>query len=97
VVLFDWASGKGKPVRPRENFQGTMWAVAFHPAGYLVAVAGGNGGAVWFWKGDGPQDVAVVKLPVNGRDIDLHPDGRRFAVACADGALRLYDIGPKGK
>jgi WD40 repeat protein len=95
VLLFDWPAGKPRPLRPRENFQGTAWGVAFHPAGYVVAVGGGNGGVVWFWKGDGPQDVFTLKLPANGRDFDLHPDGKRIAVACADGAVRIYDLGPK--
>ncbi len=95
VLLFDWSTGKAKQLRPRENFQGTAWGVAFHPAGYVVAVGGGNGGAVWFWKGEGGPDVFALKLPANGRDLDLHPDGRRLAVACADGAVRVYDIGPK--
>jgi WD40 repeat protein len=92
VLLFDWPAGKPKQLRPKENFQGTAWGVAFHPAGYVVAVGGGNGGVVWFWKGEGPQDVFTLKLPVNGRDLDLHPDGRRLAVACADGAVRVYDL-----
>jgi WD40 repeat protein len=95
VLWFDWPAGKPKQLRPRENFQGTMWAVAFHPAGYVVAVGGGNGGAVWFWKGEGPQDVFALKHPANGRDLDLHPDGHRLAVAFADGAVRIYDLGPK--
>ena len=47
IVLFDWQSGKQKfLLRPRENFQGTMWGTGFHPAGYILGVAGGSGGAV---------------------------------------------------
>ncbi len=37
----------------------------------------------------------ALKFPINGRDLDLHPDGRRLAVACADGAVRVHDLGPK--
>jgi WD40 repeat protein len=95
VLRFDWATGKAKPQRPRENFQGTAWGVALHPAGYTVAVGGGNGGVVWFWKGDAAQDAFALKLPTNGRDLDLHPDGKRLAAACADGAVRVYDLSPK--
>jgi hypothetical protein len=25
----------------------------------------------------------------------LHPDGKRIAVPCADGVVRVYDISPK--
>jgi WD40 repeat protein len=95
VLVFDWTTGKAKQLRPKENFQGTAWGVCFHPAGFTVAVGGGNGGALWFWKGDGAQDVFALKFPINGRDLALHPDGRRLAVACADGAVRVYDMGPK--
>jgi WD40 repeat protein len=96
IVLFDWPTGKVRHLlRPRENYQGTAWGVAFHRDGFLVGVGGGNGGMLWFWKPDKAQDFFALKLPANGRDIDLHPDGRRFAVACADGAVRLYEMGPK--
>jgi WD40 repeat protein len=96
IVLFEWASGKQRHLlRPKENFQGTMWGTAFHPAGYVVGVAGGNGGGLWFWKPDGPQDVFQLKTPQNARDLDLHPDGKRLAVAFQDGAVRLYDVSPR--
>lgn len=96
VVLFDWETGKQKQLlRPKENLQGTAWGVGFHPTGYIVGVAGGNGGMLYFWKPDAPQDVIALKLPQNARDLDLHPDGRRLAVAGADGAVRVYDMGPR--
>ena len=97
VVLFDWASGKQKfLLRPRENFQGTMWGVVQFPTGQIAACAGGNGGMLWYWKPDAAADVFAFKLPNNARDLDLHPDGRRLAVAFFDGAVRIYDVGPKG-
>jgi hypothetical protein len=34
-------------------------------------------------------------LPMNARDLDLHPDGQRLAVASSDGVLRLYGTTPK--
>jgi WD40 repeat protein len=97
VVLFDWQTGKHKQLlRPRENFQGTAWGVAFHaPSGSVVGAGGGSGGALWFWKPDAAPSFFTLKLPANARDLDLHPDGRRLAVAFADGALRLYDMGPR--
>ena len=97
VVLFDWQTGKHKQLlRPRENFQGTAWGVAFHPSGAIVGVGGGSGGALWFWKPDAAQSFFTLKLPTNARDLDLHPDGRRLAVAGADGVLRVYDMTPVG-
>lgn len=96
VVLFDWQTGQRKQLlRPKEDFQGTAWGVVFHPDGFLAGVGGGNGGAVWFWKPDQAQSFFAVKLAVNGRDLALHPDGQRLAVACADGAVRIFDLTPK--
>jgi WD40 repeat protein len=95
IVLFDFSTGKAKQLRPRENFQGTMWGVAIHRDGFIAGAAGGNGGALWFWKPDATQDFFAVKPPANVRDLDLHPDGRRLALAFADGAVRVYDMGPK--
>ena len=96
IVLFDWASGKRKHVlRPKEDFQGTAWGVVFHPSGFLVGVGGGNAGAMWFWKPEEPKSFHTFKLPGSGRDLDLHPDGTRLAVAFFDGAARVYDMTAK--
>ncbi len=93
VVLFDWATGKTKQLlRPKANFQGTAWGVIVHPAGFVAGVGGGNGGALWFWKPDSAQDFFALALPNNARDLDLHPDGRRLAVAFFDGAVRIYGM-----
>jgi WD40 repeat protein len=96
VVLFDWQSGKTRQLlRPKENFQGTTWGAAFHPSGSVIGVGGGNGGALWFWKPEQALSFHTVRLPQNARDLGLHPDGRRLAVAFFDGAVRVYDMGPK--
>ncbi|HEY7311721.1 MAG TPA: WD40 repeat domain-containing protein [Gemmataceae bacterium] len=99
VVLFDWAAGKPKQLlKPKVAFQGTAWGVAIHPAGFVAAVGGGNGGILWFWKPDNAQDFFNLKLPNNARDLDLHSDGHRLAVAFADGAVRTYGMeAPAGK
>lgn len=97
VALFDWASGERKQLlRPKEHFHGVAWSAAFHPAGFIVAVAGGqHGGTLWFFKPTEPNPFFTFKLPGTARDLALHPDGLRLVVAHADGALRLYDMSPK--
>ena len=91
VVLFDWASGKVKHLlRPKEAFQGTAWGTFVHPAGFVAAAGGGNGAMLWFWNTAAGQESFALKLPAIARDLSLHPDGRRLAVACADGGLRVY-------
>lgn len=97
IVLFDWFSGAQRPpLRPKDAFQGTSWGVAFHPSGLVVAVGGGGGGgAVWFWKPEDPTAFSTFKLPAVARDLDIHPDGQRLAVANFDNAIRVYDISAK--
>ena len=82
-------------LRPKEEFQGTVWGLAFHPAGFLVGAGAGSGGLLWFWKPDKPESFFTFKLPNNARDLALHPDGTRLAVACFDNAARLYTMAPK--
>ncbi len=94
VVDFDWKAGKPKQFKPKDAFQGTAWGVGFLPGGYTVAVGGGSGGRVWFWKGD---DVSMhtVNLPAGGRDLALHPAGDRLAVALANGTAQVYTLTPR--
>ncbi len=92
VIVFDWETGKPLELKPKEAFQGAAWGVAFHPAGFVVAVGGGNGGALWFWKSEEALAFHTLKLPNNARDMALSPDGRSVAVAFFDNALRVYDL-----
>ncbi|HEY7329418.1 MAG TPA: WD40 repeat domain-containing protein [Gemmataceae bacterium] len=93
IVLFDYKSGQQKQqLRPKTPWQGTAWGVVMHPAGFIAGVGGGNGGMLWFWKADNAQDFFGLQLPNNARDLDLHSDGRRLAVAFFDGAVRTYSL-----
>lgn len=96
TILFDWKTGKQKQqLVPKENFQGTGWGVAFHPHGFVVGVGGGSGGVLWFWKPEQSQAFFTLKLPNNARDVSLHPDSERLAVAFFDGAVRIYRMTAK--
>lgn len=99
VVLFDCATGKRKHLLvPKAAFQGTMWGLVFHPQGDLIiGLASGSGASLFFWTLDQAQDFQAIKLPVIARDLDIHADGRRLALACFDGSTRIYDMGSKAK
>lgn len=94
VVLLDWETGERRQLlRPKENFMGVAWGVAFHPAGLIVAAGGGRaGGALWFWKPEAPEPIFEFKLPAAARDLDVHSDGLRLAIAQADNTLRIYSM-----
>ena len=94
VVVFDWKEGKSKLLKAKEAFQGTAWGVAFHPVGFVIAGGGGNGGKVWFWKGDDPASVHSLTVAASVRDLALAHDGSRFAAAGANGSVYVYAFTP---
>jgi len=90
VVQIDWKSGKQTELlRPKDHeveykVHGVfVEGVTFHSDGFLIGV-GGNGeraGAMWFWKLDGAEPFHEIQKLPGGRDISIHPDGLRLAVA----------------
>jgi hypothetical protein len=79
VVLFDWTTGKQKQLlRPKEAFQGTAWGVVVHPSGFLAAVGGGNGGALWFWQAG--QGAGLLPAQAPQQRARPRPPPRRQAI-----------------
>ncbi len=99
VLVLDWQTGKRKQLLlPQDDFSGTAWRVVFHATGFVIGAGSGRvrgNGLLWFWKPEQAQAFFALKLPTNVRDMDLHPDGRRLAVAFFDDTVRLYDMVPK--
>lgn len=97
VVLLDWNESKELLLqRPKEDIKGVSSGVRFHADGFLITSVGGNsGGFLMFWKPDAVNEFHKFGLPNTGRDLDLHPDGLRLAVAHHDGKLRIYAMQPK--
>jgi WD40 repeat protein len=95
-LLFNWQSGERSLVlRPPQNVnRGRAWGVAFHPDGFVIGTGGNTAPGLWFWRPNSAQPFATVGLPSQSRDLDLHPDARRLAVACYDNKLRIYDMVP---
>jgi WD40 repeat protein len=79
VVLFDWKTGKQTQLLEAKG-AGYAERAVFHPAGFVVAAClTQERGTVQFWKSAGGDPVHNLKASC--RDLDLHPDGKRFAVA----------------
>lgn len=97
AVLIDWAEGKEVQFHHgKEQTNGTLWGLNFHPDDYLIGSAGGgSGGFVYFWKTDKDIEFHRFKLPNTTRDHDLSPDGITIAEAHYDGVLRLYKMTEK--
>ncbi len=95
VVLFNWSEGKPTLFKPKDAFQGTAWGVAFHPDGFIIAAGGGNGGRIWFWKGDDPVSMHMLTVPTNARDLALHPSGTHLAIAGGNGSIIVHALHAK--
>lgn len=100
VVVIDRASEEptSRVLKPKEDVNGVAWGLRYHPDGFLIVVSGGTGGGyLWFFRpeGESENEFASLKLGNTGRGLDLHPDGRRIAVAHHDSALRLYAMTAK--
>lgn len=94
VSLVDWETGKQLQLhKPKENLRGTTWGLAFHPDGFLIAVAGGgSGGYFYFYEEKSANPTHEVKLPRAGRDLDMHPDHLQLAVAYYDNRIRVHKM-----
>lgn len=94
-VLFNWQSGqRAQVLRAPQNIQGSAWGTCFLPTGAIAGVGGTNTGGLWFWQPASAQSFANINLPAQPRDLDLHPDGRRLAIAFFDNKVRTYDMVP---
>lgn len=92
VVAFDWNAGTPKPLKPTEAFQGTGWGVSVLADGTVIAAGGGGQGRVWFWNASDGTNTHAVNVPMNARDMAVHPDGTAFALAGANGTCSIYTM-----
>jgi WD40 repeat protein len=82
VLVYDWESGQRVSTLDTTGpADGPVNALAYAPDGTLYGVAeshGGNAG-LYAWK-EGPKPASVKEAP-SAYDLDLHPDGKRLAIA----------------
>ncbi|MHB1874389.1 MAG: nSTAND1 domain-containing NTPase [Streptosporangiaceae bacterium] len=102
VALWDLARS-GRPVRavpPLTGSRGTVYSVAFNPAGTVLAAGSGNGtaaGTVRLWRLAGPAGTVAVRSPlaVPGGGVEsvaFSPAGPILAAGSANGTVRLWDV-----
>ncbi|MBA4015730.1 MAG: hypothetical protein C0483_00935 [Pirellula sp.] len=95
-AVVNFADGKPTTVHSgKEKVNGTAWGTVWHPAGYWIGAAGGQGGILYFFRPGAEAEFFKFKLPDTARDLSLAPDGRSIAVAHFDGNLRVYRMEKK--
>lgn len=97
AVLVNWADGKEiVQYVSKAEVKGVAWNVAFHPAGFVVAGTGGQGGGhLFFWKGTEKHEFHSLKLPNVARDMSLSPDHLHVATPHFDSHLRISRMADK--
>lgn len=99
ALLFDGATGKLQR-KLASTFKGFYYAVRFHPQGFLITAGGDVAkGEFRTWNPQQNASLAEVATPGPCTALDIHPDGKRFAVTQTigrssypeTGTLNVYD------
>lgn len=95
ALVFDWASGAATVLHGKADELGVAWGLFHHPAAGFWAAAGGGLSAkhLYFWQAGQERPVHVLELPSAARDVALHPDGQRLAIAHHDRHMRIVELG----
>jgi WD40 repeat protein/tetratricopeptide (TPR) repeat protein len=91
--VFVWHLPTGRRISPHAmKHDGPINAVAFHPAGGLIASAGLDGNVrLWDWAQGRPVAGPLVHFNyVNA--LAFHPDGRRLLSASEDKTAQLWEL-----
>jgi WD40 repeat protein len=90
VSLFDLTTGRQAW---RRRLGRPVWRAAFSPDGRRVACAESHQGSVPVLDAASGATLGQTSVPVGGvYELSWAPDGRRLALACADGKARVVDV-----
>ena len=95
VRAFDVATGEIIANEYPDDLDGSLYTIAFDPAGETVALAAGDAMNVYDFEG---RERRFQALGHTGSiaQIAYSPDGARIATASSDGTARLWDAGDGG-
>lgn len=88
LIILDWRKKqihqriRGNEIHLRGN--------AYHRDGFLVTTSP-TAGLAQLWNCENGNEVLTIRAPVDVHDAALSPDGKKFAVACKDGKVRIWD------
>ena len=93
-TLSVWSTDTDRPVRHLQCADRALRRIALSPAGTVAAVLT-DGGEVALWSlSDGSRLQSwQIDQSISAHDLCFADDGRRIAVACADGQVRVFEQG----
>lgn len=90
VLVFQWETGELSRSLETGDLKGVMARVVFVNEDLIAGASGGSsGGFLLFWNRTQDKDAHRVKLPHLAREMDIHPDGQHFSLACFDKKVHL--------
>lgn len=96
ALRFEWESAKMVRQHLTDgNPNERIWAMHYHPQGFVVAAIGGGKGALIFWNEGDDKPFHTFALPTSARGMAAHPDGLQFATTHHDQKLRIIKLAAK--
>jgi WD40 repeat protein len=96
AVRFDWETTKFVRNHITDgNANNTIWAIQYHPQGFVIGCIGGGKGQLAFWNEGDEKPFHSFNLPNSARGMSLHPDNLQVATTHHDRKLRITRLEPK--
>jgi len=89
ILIFDWATGKVQhTLKVGTDGDAYVCDLAFHPAGFVMAVSSGNPGVgkFFFHRPGDEQPFFLMTKMANCHALAVHPNGTRLVVSATNGS-----------
>lgn len=96
ALRFEWESAKMVRQHVTEGTPNErIWAMHYHPQGFVVAVIGGQKGMLIFWNDGEEKPFHTFALPNTAKGMSVHSDGMQIATTHHDSKLRITRLEAK--
>jgi len=95
ALRFDWESAKVARQHTTTYKRERIWAMHYHPQGFIVAALGGAQGALVFWNDAADASFHTFALPGTARSMCVSADGLQVATTHFDSKVRITKLTAK--